>query len=61
MMELLTLVPKITGTLDRILDCIPKEEMIAKYNSPEGLKIKIEIEGTEVFVLARKKAAEVEL
>lgn len=59
MLALLKIVPQITDTLNRILDRIPKEEMIAKYHSPEGLKVKVDIEGTEVFFVIREKPATV--
>lgn len=55
MLDLIRIVPQITATLDRILDRVPVEEMRAKYDTPDGLRIKIEIEGAEIFTVIRKK------
>ena len=48
-------ISRVCATVDRLLDRIPQEEMIAKYHSPEGLRIRVVIEDTEIIAQIREK------
>lgn len=61
MFELMQGLPRLCSTIDRLLDRVPKDEMIAKYRSPEGLRIRIVIDDTEIIAQIREKKPEQEL
>ena len=46
---------RVCATVDRLLERIPQEEMIARYRSPEGLRIRVVIEDTEIIAQIREK------
>lgn len=60
MLELMQLIPRICSVVDKLMDRIPKEEMIAKYHSPEGLRIRIVIDDAEIIAQIREKKPEPE-
>ncbi len=52
--DLLRHVPAVLTAVDQILDRIPKEEMIARYNAG-GIRIRATIEETEIAIAITPK------
>lgn len=52
--DLIRHLPAVMSTIDQILDRIPKEEMIARYEAG-GLRIRGSIEDTEIAITIRPK------
>lgn len=55
MLEFMQLVPRVCSVLEKLMDRIPKEEMIEKYHSPEGLRVRVVIDDTEILAQIREK------
>jgi len=53
MFEIMKLVPQVCTVLEKLLDRVPKEEWMAKYHSPQGLRVRIVVENTEVIAQIR--------
>ena len=52
---------RVCATVDRLLERIPQEEMIARYRSPEGLRIRVVIEETEIIAQIRERKPTTEM
>jgi len=52
---------RVCSTIDRLLERIPQEEMIARYRSPEGLRIRVVIEETEIIAQIRERKPTAEM
>lgn len=50
--DLIRHLPAVMTAIDQILDRIPKEEMIARYNAG-GLRIRATIEATEIAIVIK--------
>lgn len=53
MFEIMKLVPQVCTVLEKLLERVPKEEWMEKYHSPQGLRVRIVIENTEMIAQIR--------